>query len=296
MIKEKITKEGLIIYDTKTFTTIRFNKKESEELLGKKIDFDEYDYHCRIAHLEISNQCDMNCPECYIIDKNEHKDLPMLEWIKIINKLDEYGIFQITFGGGEPLLYKDVVQLAKYCNEIDMPVALTTNGKYVKKFDKNQLKYFSKINVSWHGDKKIFEDALNHIKEYGITLGINYVVSKDSLSDYNYILNKAIRYNAELLFLSYKPVIGDWKNQIKPQKVLKLANKAYKKGGIWKKVAIDGLACDMCVGSKYFIDVDNRGNVLPCSFIREPIGNLKKEPFNDIWVRRKEIKGCPYKK
>ena len=65
------------------------------------------------------------------------------------------------------------------------------------------------------------------------------------------------------------------------------------------RVAVDGLTCcsdlsDFCMQKTHFCDVDSLGNVLPCSFIREPIGNLLQLPFAEIWRSRGEQVPCPY--
>ena len=43
-----------------------------------------------------------------------------------------------------------------------------------------------------------------------------------------------------------------------------------------------------------FCDVDSQGNVLPCSFVREPLGNLLDKSFSEIWRSRGEQVSCPF--
>lgn len=52
-----MSKEGLITYDKDKPVTIRFNRKETEDLFKRKINFDKFDNFCEVAHLEISNNC-----------------------------------------------------------------------------------------------------------------------------------------------------------------------------------------------------------------------------------------------
>ena len=48
------------------------------------------------------------------------------------------------------------------------------------------------------------------------------------------------------------------------------------------------------MAKKRFIDVDNLGNVFPCSFIRESMGNLLENDLKKIWHNRGEQTKCPY--
>lgn len=65
------------------------------------------------------------------------------------------------------------------------------------------------------------------------------------------------------------------------------------------KVAVDGLTCsgelpDYCMQKRRFCDVDSQGNVMPCSFVRTPIGSLLEKPFAEIWRARGEQAPCPF--
>ena len=50
-----------------------------------------------------------------------------------------------------------------------------------------------------------------------------------------------------------------------------------------------------CLQKRRFCDISSDGTVYPCSFIREPMGNILKENFKDIWKKRGDQIECPYK-
>jgi MoaA/NifB/PqqE/SkfB family radical SAM enzyme len=65
------------------------------------------------------------------------------------------------------------------------------------------------------------------------------------------------------------------------------------------KVAVDGLTCaselpDFCMQKRRFCDLDSLGNVMPCSFVRQPMGNLLKKTFAETWRSRGEQVSCPF--
>jgi MoaA/NifB/PqqE/SkfB family radical SAM enzyme len=103
----------------------------------------------------------------------------------------------------------------------------------------------------------------------------------------------ANEFNAEILYLVYKPVIKDLRNQISGKEVYKVAKVAANEG---LHVAVDGPCINQCLAKKKFIDVDHAGNVFPCSFVREPMGNLLKSSLKDIWKNRGPQIKCPFVK
>jgi len=144
--------------------------------------------------------------------------------------------------------------------------------------------------VSWHG-QKWFEQALAYLGACRVRRGINFCLSKFYEKDLELVKLIAKKQEAEILFLTYKPVNNDPNNQLSPARVLKIAQQTSKEG---IEVAVDGMTCQTCLASKRFCDIDSLGNVMVCSFIRQPIGNLIKENFKTIWAKRNRVIICPY--
>lgn len=295
MIKVKPTSSGATVWDTKNHITIRLNKKETEDKL--KIKTFPKDSSPDVVHLEISDTCNLNCSYCYVKGKTG-KELRTNQWKFIIRQLASAGIFQVTFGGGEPTLRKDLIQLAQYVKDVGLNLCMTTNGLLIPKFKPEELQLFDQINVSFHNSnawtKERFIKALDWLQKCGVKRGINFTLSKQYESKVDYIGVEAKIYDAELLFLTYKSVNGDLENVIEPEKVMKTAKQIGKDYGV--KVAVDGMTCGKCEAHSKFCDVDSLGNVLPCSFIRKPLGNLIKKSFKEIWSKRGEKPDCPYLK
>jgi len=288
------SRDGIIAYDRETPLTIRFNHAESRELTGKDIDFKSKDYYCEVAHLEISNACNMNCSYCYT-GKKEGLELSTMEWRYIIDNLARGGLFQVSFGGGEPTMRKDLFILAQHVMDAGMNLAMTTNGLRLAEYSADEMSllkaYFKQINVSWHENAKDVETALRILRDWEIPAGINYAFSKTMRQDNELIKDLAKEYNAELLYLVYKPVHNDFDEQVPPEVVRDYAQKA---ANDRIKVAVDGPCVNQCLMKRKFIDVDSRGFVYPCSFVRKSMGNLLTKDFKDIWSSRGEQDKCPY--
>jgi MoaA/NifB/PqqE/SkfB family radical SAM enzyme len=288
-----MSKQGLIAYDKEKPITIRLNHEETNRLLNKNINFNKYDYFCEVAHLEISNRCNLHCEYCYVGNKCGD-ELDTAEWKYIIKNLARYGVFQVSFGGGEPTMRPDLLELASWVDKCSMNLGMTTNGSNMKKFNPDNLRrYFKQINISWHGSPDVFEEALDYLKKANIPRGINYCYSKLLAEDEDTVKLLAKEYDAELLYLVYKPVVKDFKNQILPEDVYKAAKISADEG---LKVAVDGPCVNKCLMKRKFVDVDSLGNVYPCSFVRNPLGNLLKESFKKVWENRGYQDVCPYVK
>ena len=288
-----MTKNGLIAYDKSRQLTVRLDRKETNDALSKKIDYSKYDEHCEVAHLEISNTCNLDCAYCYVPHKNGN-ELKTSDWKKIIKNLANAGLFQVSFGGGEPTLRKDLFELARYVDKCGLNLGMTTNGSMLKELDPVLLrKYFKQINVSWHNSPEVFEEALEFLFENEIPRGINYCYSKELARWEHIVRDMALEYSAEMLYLVYKPVINDTKNQIPPEDVYRAAKRSANLG---IRVAVDGPCVNQCLMKQKFVDVNHRGDVFGCSFIRTPIGNLLKQDFKEIWEFRGSQVRCPYVK
>lgn len=290
MIKKRMSSTGLIVYDSETGTTVRFNRDETNLLMDGPVDFDALDLHCEVAHLEISSRCNLNCDYCY--NPKDGKELTTKQWKSIVRDLTDNGVHQVTFGGGEPLMREDVIELAEFCEGADLPVCMTTNGLLIGRFEE-RLRIFRRVNVSVH-ERSLdnLEGSLTYLKDWGVERGINFVVSKRYLGHYDELVDLARRYDALLLFLSYKPVKGDMNQQVSPREVLKMARNAHAQGC---RVAVDGYTSSRCLMKVRFVDISSEGDVYPCSFVRRPIGNLLRTPFSEVWRGRGSQEPCPYR-
>jgi len=288
--KARLTKEGLILYEPKTATTYRLDRKETEEVFGAKINFSRLEYMCEVAHLEICARCQLDCEYCYF--RKLHKssgELSTAQWKAVIDDFAAYGAFQLTFGGGEPTLREDLHELAEHVREVGMNLTMTTNGLELPALPEGALQSFGQINVSYHRQLGMepFKRALNRLAELDLPRGINYLCLESPPLE---LLRIARELRAQLLLIAPKDAPG-----LSPKDVYSLAVELYKDG---LNTAIDGLTGALCgygcMQKKRFCTVDPLGNVLPCSFVRQPYGNLLQNKFQHIWVRRGALEPCKF--
>ena len=215
------------------------------------------------------------------------------QWKYIIDEAVRCKIFQIAIGGGEPLSHPQIKEFLEYAT-LKINVCTTTNGNHI--LDANILKLFRQINVSYHCSHEKLENFLELLKNNNILRGINFVVKKSDMHELRYVESVAKKYDADLLLLSYKPVIGDWDEVIPVETIKTIANNMVADG---ITVSVDSIVCGKCYMATKFVTIDVDGNVHPCSFVKNyTFGNILKESFEEIWKRRETVKleRCPYEK
>lgn len=116
-----------------------FYGKEKE--LTKKID---------TAWLELRRACNLNCCHCYLdcnIDGDKNLELMTIDnWEKVIIQLKALKVKTIILIGGEPLLFREINELLKYCKETIPKVTLVLYSNLTL-LNKNHVKAIKETNT-----------------------------------------------------------------------------------------------------------------------------------------------------
>jgi len=142
----------------------------------------------------ITRRCNLKCIHCYAhANETTSKDeLSTEEGKKLIDDLAGFGVPVILFSGGEPLVRKDLPELASYAVEKGMRAVISTNGTLITDNVAKELKDIglSYVGISLDGTEKIndrfrgvngaFNSAINGIKsckKAGIKVGLRFTVN-----------------------------------------------------------------------------------------------------------------------
>lgn len=150
----------------------------------------------------MTKRCNLDCVHCYAhavhpeeVDKTE---MTTEEGKALIDDLAEFGSPVILFSGGEPLLRKDLVELAQYAKDKGMRAVISTNGTLISKEKAKELKNvgLSYVGISLDGMKNIndkfrghdgaFDNAIRGLKncqEEGIKVGLRFTINKHNIDD-----------------------------------------------------------------------------------------------------------------
>lgn len=151
--------------------------------------------------LSVTNKCNMRCKHCFASagsKKNNEYDLN--RWLKIIDKLSECGVFELTFSGGEPLVLPYIKQLLSYSTKKGFRCSLNTNASLISEemaYFLNSLPMRGRISISFDGpEAKSYELLRNPNTFESVIKGIKYLTQYPSLNvrlfcvvtKYNYLL------------------------------------------------------------------------------------------------------------
>ena len=261
--------------------------------MGRRILFDGLDDLAEVVHLEVAGRCQLRCPYCYLGQMNG-EELPTAGWCRILSDVAGYGVFQVTFGGGEPTLRNDLKPLALHARSSGLNLCMTTNGLDLSRRKADTLCLFNQVNVSYHhaAPADTLRKALKHLTSCRVPAGINLLLTKEYVPEMGHVAEIAKDFNAELLLLSAKGV----PEALGPAEVLAAGRRLHEAG---VRVAVDGLSCrgvvpDFCLQKVRFCTVDGIGNVMPCSFVRTSLGNLRERSFAEIWRSRGAQVPCSF--
>ncbi len=148
----------------------------------------------------MTRRCNLKCIHCYSnsADIDYPDELTTEEGKKLIDDLAAFGAPVILFSGGEPLLRKDLLELAQYATDKGMRAVISTNGTLITKeiaarLQKIGLSYvgvsldgLEKTHDRFRGKKGAFAEAIEgmrNCRKAGIKVGIRFTVNKHNLAD-----------------------------------------------------------------------------------------------------------------
>lgn len=276
---------------------------------------------------EITNNCNYKCPHCRAF-QDYTKDNVNIE-NKIVDEIIKSEIFVVNLSGGEPLLNKRIFDIAKKLTNNNVYVVLSTNGfyyeKYREKIKNSGIKFVQisldgpeEIHEKFRGISNSFEKAINALKmakDDGLRTQMNVTITSSNLDTLEWNYEKAKELGIDRVF--YRRVVPYGKAKLNryvlPDKQIyydKL-KKLYRLSSDKLKVVIDDpilgvllneseenhLSCGAGINS---LGISSDGEVYPCIFLREKIGNIMDKSIMDMWnnseilikLRNREIQKC----
>jgi radical SAM protein with 4Fe4S-binding SPASM domain len=117
----------------------------------------------RLVFWESTTGCNLECIHCRRLDVSRELsrfDLSTEQSLAFIRSLPETGRPILVFSGGEPLMRKDLFTLAQAATDIDIPIALATNGTPVNADVARRVKEvgFRRVSISFDGPDAVTHD------------------------------------------------------------------------------------------------------------------------------------------
>jgi 12,18-didecarboxysiroheme deacetylase len=148
----------------------------------------------------VTRRCNLKCVHCYAhaTEDSTADELSTEEGRTLIDDLAGFGVPVVLFSGGEPLVRKDLPDLAAYAVSKGMRAVISTNGTLITPGMAQTLKEIGlsyvgisldgmqEVNDRFRGVKGAFSKAMEGIencKAAGIKVGLRFTISKANVGE-----------------------------------------------------------------------------------------------------------------
>jgi 12,18-didecarboxysiroheme deacetylase len=148
----------------------------------------------------VTRRCNLRCVHCYAhaTESSTEDELSTEEGRTLIDDLSGFGVPVLLFSGGEPLIRKDLPELASYAVSKGMRAVISTNGTLITPSTAQTLKEIGlsyvgisldgmeEVNDRFRGVKGAFSKAMEGIencKAAGIKVGLRFTISKTNAAE-----------------------------------------------------------------------------------------------------------------
>lgn len=203
-MKKRIGPDGVHFFDRRTGLNLLFDETRPPS--------DLWSEGPRQVSVALTDRCDLRCPHCYAPKTANRLELVSLR--KWLLELDAAGTLGVGFGGGEPTLFADFIELCRFvANETALAVSFTTHGHHLDDELIRQLHgnvHFFRISVDGVGAiyeqmrGRTFKDLLNALGRARrlAPFGVNMVVNEFNVHQLGAVASAAADAGAsELLIL-----------------------------------------------------------------------------------------------
>jgi radical SAM protein with 4Fe4S-binding SPASM domain len=262
-----------------------------------------------------------------------HADFSTEEAYRIIDDISGYAKPVMVLSGGEPLLRKDVFDIAQYGTDKDLRMCIATNGTLVteevcKNMKASGIKMVSlsldgsteSVHDDFRSQKGAFAgvvDAADLFNKHGIQFLINSSFTKRNQDEIPKVYKLAKKLGATAWYMFMIVPTGRGENIMSEliskedyEELLEWHYEMEKKEKdilvrptcaphyyrvVLQKQKEDGEKFERrslkfstggskgCIAGQVISLIDVDENVLPCSYFPKSAGNLKEQPFKDIW-------------
>jgi radical SAM protein with 4Fe4S-binding SPASM domain len=163
------------------------------------------------AHIAVTRRCDADCPDCYQQASPDGDEPPAAQVLATLREVAALGVSTVAFGGGEPMLRKDLAELARAASQLGMVAVTTTSGRHVQERRARELAAFAQLNVSHPADGQesaaaLAEGAIGYLARAGLRVGVNVVVRRGTPARLRQVASRCRDLGArELQLLRFKP-------------------------------------------------------------------------------------------
>ena len=281
---------------------------------------------------EITTACNLGCNHCLSAGMRVpgRAELDLDQCRAFIDELECMKVFQVNFGGGEPFLRADFLEILRYAHARGITSCVSTNGTLLDDNIVDELLRIPPVylQVSLDGVEAGTNDAIRGEGTFGRILSgiellfergyphlsLNMVVTRLNVDEIGEFDRLARRYGAKTRLSRFRPSgagCGAWedyrltRDQLQELSVFLGEHPEILTGDSFfalRPAERRSLGLTMCGAAKMTCGVAPDGSVYACAFLRDDVlcaGNVTTESLSAIWsspiferFRELEVKAC----
>jgi radical SAM protein with 4Fe4S-binding SPASM domain len=262
------------------------------------------------ASLEITQRCNIRCLHCYNFDRDEPRDkcaapeLSADEILRVMSELREAGCLFLMLTGGEVLSHPDLFRFLDHARGLNLAVQLLTNGTMLRPGVAARLGSYENlqgVSVSVYGATAEVHDAVTQmpgsfrrtwdgvqrLRHLGVAVRLKFVLMKQNAHE-----AQAMRASADERGLPYLVDVtvtprhdgtrGSLETRMDRATLEGLYRGPLRDLGARRPVEHDEdtFRCNCARGN---VAITATGNVQPCISVPWSAGNVREQPFAEIW-------------
>jgi radical SAM protein with 4Fe4S-binding SPASM domain len=245
-------------------------------------------------------------------------ELSTKECLALVDEMKHLGTEMLILTGGEPLMRKDIFEIARYASEQEMWVVMGTNGVLVTEkvaqkmvecgvkgvavsidsIDADKHNQFRGGPNSWEYSVK----ALKICRNQGLQVLVQTTITESNYEE----IPQLIEFTRELgawsfnLYFLVQTGRGQQMNDLSPQRTQTMLEKlvtiqdSYRPMLVRSKCApqfkqiayemgLGGLESGGCMAGTEYCRITPEGNVTPCPYMTVVAGNVLESGFKEVW-------------
>jgi len=256
------------------------------------------------AYYEVTTLCTLRCPHCHVSPKLRHanpKTRSYDDMLKDFLRLQQLGVSKLVISGGEPTLHPKLFEALDNATSYFKDIALISNGTNPETL--NELSYFIEVwmSLDYSGSR---QDAFRrHVGLWANYLVVSEKVNvrstlmKDNLEDLKALATRVRDNGRKMTIVPYKTLKDD--EYTPTSDGLQGLIRFIFQNNMAEHVVIDDCMTRMvianhigsedyvgCTACRNIFRVTSEGNVTPCPFLPEVIGNLHDPQIHERLIKK----------
>ena len=170
-------------------------------------------------------RCNLACMHCYSIsaDVDFPGELTTVEVFSVLHDLKTFAVPALILSGGEPLLRKDLFEIATRARSLGLYTALSTNGTLIDVPLAMRIRDagFGYVGISLDGLEQTHDKfrrmagaygkslkALRLLRDMGVKVGVRFTLTRDNAADFEPLLDLAERERLPRFYFSHLNYAG----------------------------------------------------------------------------------------